>query len=152
MKEQKALTQLIRRVKGNSKASETLVLMGDANFNPSFGGGLTTPTIRIVNRLKRVFKVELIDEYNTSKLCSRCRHSLEGFSFPVVDGQNGSQGRIASYSVRHCKNQQCVRMVWDRDVNASINILMFGILGLKYHSSPGKFQGCRLAVLEPGNI
>ena len=32
-------------------------------------------------------------------------------------------GRDASYAVRLCKSPQCPRMVWNRDVNASINML-----------------------------
>ena len=55
-----------------------------------------------------------IDEANTSKRCSAWLQELKGFR------QNG---RFRTYDRRWCSNKACPRVAWDRDVNASINIL-----------------------------
>ena len=48
--------------------------------------------------------------------------------------------------VHPCINQQCERMIWDRDVNAAINILTLGILRLKCFNRPEEFSRMTVAV------
>lgn len=52
-----------------------------------------------------------------------------------------SAGRDASYAVRLCKNPQCPRMVWNRDVNASINMVQLMLAFAQGDDKPGPF--CR---------
>ena len=104
--------------------------------------------------VQRGVKVVLVDEYNTSKLCSACLSRLEGFPHRrrrdstgggeeavrrTTDNRRGKRGGSApsrqrrrrrylaqrgqTYERRWCRNEECPRVAWDRDVNASINIL-----------------------------
>ena len=41
-------------------------------------------------------------------------------------GQGGGR-RSESYTVRLCQNTECLRTVWNRDVNAAINMLSLAI-------------------------
>ena len=69
----------------------------------------------IKKKLSKKSKLIEQDEFRTSQVCCSCFQRMEGFKYAKAEKE--------SYSVRHCTNDQCNRMVWDRDTNASINIL-----------------------------
>ena len=99
--------------------------------------------------------VVVVDEYNTSKLCSACLTESEGFPAKnkskegdeqVAKSNKGKgkespmQGSLVIFSGvrkrpgylfislvdrRWCRNKDCLRVAWDRDMNASINTYGF---------------------------
>ena len=75
-------------------------------------------------------------EFRTSKLCSACHVEMRGAKL-----RDQGTGRIdENFHVRNCRNRQCARTFWDRDVNAAINI---GYLHLYQHVNgqvPQPFQ------------
>ncbi|CAM9738317.1 unnamed protein product [Laminaria digitata] len=54
-----------------------------------------------------------VNEYYTSKLCSKCKEVLE----PMLDEKNKP-----IHAVRRCQSTSCVWCLWNRDVNACRNI------------------------------
>lgn len=69
-----------------------------------------------VKRLKRALRangatVVMVDEFKTSKTCSRCFRTVENVSY------NG----VKCHQVVRCTNQAC-RAFWQRDFNAAMNI------------------------------
>ena len=49
-------------------------------------------------------------------------------------------GRDTSHAVRLCKSPQCPRMVWNRDVNASINMLHLLLAFAQGEDKPAHFR------------
>ncbi len=94
------------------------VLLGDARMAPNspMKGYRRVPNALLVKKLKenRNIHVYFIDEYLTTKLCSRCYKELV-----VSDSPH-------RYSVCH----NC-RSVWNRDINASNSIAKLGIQELR---------------------
>ena len=56
--------------------------------------------------------------------------------------------RQRDYKVRLCDNTECHRMMWNRDVNGSINILKLLLSWLRGDSKPAAFL--RAGNLDPG--
>ena len=73
-----------------------------------------------------------VDEFRTSKLCCACHGEMEGKML-----KTGKQ----SYKVRRCENSACHRTFWNRDVNASINILFKLLRFVQGEDEPAAF--CR---------
>ena len=123
-KKQKVREKIRKLIPDNS-----VIALGNARINPTFGHLPCVPT-RSLNKFiyagKRVFEV---CEFRTSQVCSKCVTYLED---PIVPRKNGDKQEINSYSTRRshrrcedfvrCPNNECSCMLWDRDVNASINI------------------------------
>ena len=63
-----------------------------------------------------------INEANTSALCSRCRRPLLHVN-PVRSSSAASRRLFPAYSIKQCKHCGVNGVYWNRDVNASINIL-----------------------------
>ena len=79
--------------------------------------------------IRHGISVVKIDEANTSKKCSACLRELKGFP---------QKGKVRTYDRRWCSNKACPRVAWDRDVNASINILRLlvdRLTGKRRHSA-----------------
>jgi transposase len=104
---QKALNKLCRVMAANSD----IVAIGDPKFSASSRGYAPAPTVAVVKELQRLCprKVVLIDEYNTSKLCSLCYSPLK---------QTKTEGRV-NWRVQRCNN---CGVYWNRDVNAARNM------------------------------
>ena len=110
---QKALDKLCRVIAANAD----IVAIGDPTFNPSSHYYTPTPTKAVVKALQDKYprKVVLIDEYNTSKLCSDCLNQLE-YTNMMVKTRNGQRKDIR---VQRCNN---CNKYWNRDVNAARNM------------------------------
>ena len=77
-------------------------------------------------------KVVLMDEYFTSQKCSRCLRQLSDLHRPKVDIST-HEWRYPPYTVKVCRHEACKHpaaneaafhwVYWNRDTNASINIL-----------------------------
>ena len=93
-----------------------VVAFGAGMFSSSSKGHCPGP-VKGVRRALRSRGVEVSDvnEDYTSQLCSTCHQKIE----PMY----GESGGEAIHSVRRCKSTNCPRTLWNRDVNAALNIL-----------------------------
>lgn len=78
------LHRLAREITGLKKEvpkhlQTIIIALGDAKFNPNspIKGHRSTPHAGLVRILQRYAMIVNIDEYRTSKLCSRCSSELE---------------------------------------------------------------------------
>ena len=107
-----------------------IIALGDASRSSTFGHLPSTPTSSLERLLKRRFRVYMVDEFRTSKLCAGCHKELGGAEY---DGKQ-------SYGVRRCFNNVCFRTFWDRDINGALNILKKYIRGTRGQGPPSEFS------------
>jgi hypothetical protein len=138
---QKAFDEVTRRIVGDVGREHTLVIYGDANIGSTFGGGRSTPTTTLHKRITQRCHVVRQDEFRTSKNCCSCYQQLHRVAYPrnKPDDEEGSHHFTYPHSVRRCTNNECYRMVWNRDVNAAINILSLWLLGYVGDPIPKRF-------------
>jgi hypothetical protein len=83
-----------------------------------------TPTRGLRARLAKKLKVVMVEEYNTTKLCSRCHG--ETVPDPVLKREvickDGSKRKDSVRGIRRCYSAKCGGRYWNRDLNAAINI------------------------------
>ena len=91
-----------------------IIAIGNPEFSSVSRGYAPTPAKTTVRKLQQLFpnKVKLIDEYNTSKLCSNCYLPLKFTKMKMPGGG-------PNYRVQRCN--RC-SMYWNRDVNAARNM------------------------------
>ena len=85
------------------------------NFVPTKGIGLR-------RLLEKHFKVYLVDESYTSKVCHECKHETEYFK-KVVDQPTFKLDKKFVHGLLVCQNKNCSKL-WNRDINGSTNILL----------------------------
>ena len=104
IRRQKAIEKIVARLRNGIK--NTVIVYGDGKFRGSHEF-----------RRKIGLRMTIVhqDEFRTSKLCCCCGHAMEG----LLDEMTGKR----SYKLRVCENNVCVCGIWDRDVNAAMNIL-----------------------------
>ena len=59
---------------------------------------------------------------------------------PFSAAEQGGGRRSESYAVRLCQNTECLRTVWNRDVNAAINMLNLAIAFAEGKVKPEAFR------------
>ncbi|KAK9386852.1 hypothetical protein V1515DRAFT_580550 [Lipomyces mesembrius] len=139
-REQKALHSICLRVKGNKRAKkeDVVVAHGDGRFGSTMGGKRAAPVKKLRKHLRRYATVVPVDEFRTSRVCSRhngehrertglgeeedegggARAPLELVHIRAQRDANGAAG-TSLHSVLYC--HKC-HTVWNRDVNAARNI------------------------------
>jgi hypothetical protein len=127
IKRKKAMAKKVQSIAGKVKKT-TAIAIGNPTFNHASKPYASAPTIGIVKALRRHHRVFLIDEYNTSKLCSKCHSQVES----TTSKYNGELKE--NYRVQICKNLPCIRTpeigspargcYWNRDVNAARNMII----------------------------
>jgi transposase len=116
--QQKKIIEICKMLSGKTRPEqERNVIVGWGNWsNPNnsiIRGHKRGPVKRIVKELRRWCRVETIDEYNTSKKCSKCYNDTEKMKYPEIGTVN---------DVLRCKNEKC-RTYFDRDINGARNML-----------------------------
>ncbi len=108
---QKLLHDVCKKIRKNGK--RTVVFFGAAKFATSSRGHMASPRALILRALSRFpgVAVILVDEFRTSKICSKCRTLMDGPS------------PFDSWRLKTCPH---CRIVWNRDVNAARNMLYIG--------------------------
>ena len=145
---QKLLTKL------GLEKENTLLVIGDGKFNHASSGHHATPTgMRLHTQLQKLYgkeNVRWVDEFRTSKCCSLCGGDTAGME-AVETKRDKATGEMVSkkvnsvWGLRACWNEHCSKshpvctlknierskprefLVWDRDVNACLN--MFRLCG-----------------------
>ena len=134
MRKQASMESMVAAIAGTTRHDEqrnVLVAYGNAAMHAVKG---TKPVVQKGLRQKlrgRCMFVD-VDEFRTSKLCCACHGEMEGKML-----KTGKR----SYKVRRCENSACHRTFWNRDVNASINILFKLLRFVQGEDEPAAF--CR---------
>jgi hypothetical protein len=115
IRRQKAYEKLVKDLTAGGDPKKTLIVWGDARFPSNGRGSPSVPTSTLRRKVGARVRTLDQDEYRTSKL-SCCCHTEMGSH---KDPQTGK----SSWKLRICKNNECHRRVWDRNVSAAINIL-----------------------------
>ena len=100
------------------------------------------PVKKLEQELRKHGIVYSVDEYCTSKKCSRCKSDLYN-ERKIVNGKDGRRYDVKVHSVLHCHNSACKSMTVDRDNNASENILNLLLTAARRKPRPPCF--CRSA-------
>ena len=116
--QQKKIVEICKMLSGKVRPEEERnVIVGWGNWsNPNnsiIKGHKRGPVKRIVKELRKWCRVETIDEFNTSKKCSKCLSDTEKMKYPEMRTVN---------VVLRCKNEKC-RTYFDRDINGARNML-----------------------------
>ena len=148
------LAKICERISGVSKATKNVkTLVGFGDYSQQHGlvkSHPTTPILRLKRELHRYCKVVDIDEYKTSKTCCSCNKEIELYNNRIQRKKNGvleTKAKMSNiHSVIRCKNNECKLCCWDRDINASKNIL--GLLLCQYRGEerPVCFKPEKIAV------
>ncbi len=137
-----ALCQSIVRLgDGSRPTSKRDVVVGYGDWGKGKGcaagvkGVPCGPFRKLRHALERYATVYDVDEAYTSKVCSCCgMHTLRNMRNKFRDEE-----RRKVHGVLHCWNSECPRNTWDRDVNASRNILEVLSAFLQGRKRPIKF-------------
>jgi len=129
IKKQKTYEEIIKRI---TQGKKTLIAYGDASFPNNGKGTETTPTSTLRKKLSHRCKIVDYDEFRTSMNCCSCFQPMKGYKI--------EEGEPRSITVRHCQNNQCDHIVWNRDTNASINILRLYWTQAMGNKRPIEFQ------------
>lgn len=122
----KAMYQVAKRIIGNHK--NPLIGLGDWSQQDGFlKGSPKAPVKKLKAVLQTIAKVVDIDEYCTSKTCSKCHAKVENVRYDILkktnkkDGEAEEKHNVKCHEVVRCTNNECT-MYWQRDKNASKNI------------------------------
>lgn len=109
-----------------------IIAYGDAVFSHSMRGNAPVPTKTLKNTLARHLTLIPTSEYRTSQICSHlCTDEYEKMTNAIEQDTND---RI--YAVKFCNN---CRTFWNRDVNASRNILYRNVHQATFHCDDQRF-------------
>lgn len=109
---QKAMEDVVSRICGTKKKDEqkkVVIAYGDGDKNGTLRGTAPIMSTKLFKKVSQSCCVVVINEFRTSKLCSCCHQPMDQFQ--------------KQFRMKRCNNSDCIRSVWDRDVNASVNIL-----------------------------
>jgi hypothetical protein len=139
--QQKKIVEICKMLSGKTRPEqERNVIIGWGNWsNPNnsiIRGHKRGPVKRIVKELKRWCRVETIDEYNTSKKCSKCYNDTGKMKYSSPEGMRTVN------DVLRCKNEMC-RTYFDRDINGARNMLKKLKIKLGIEDGVGELLKCR---------
>jgi hypothetical protein len=113
----KALDRFFNRMEGSVKP---LICFGSSKFKSNGKGELSAPTTSIFKACERRFKVELIYEFRTTKVCVNCDCVLQPVR--IYSKKLGKYKEIRG--LRRCSSSVCSQTSYkNRDLNAALNIL-----------------------------
>jgi len=146
VKKQEAIEVMISEITGQTdhKLQKNVVIgFGDASIGQTRGcAPVGNKKLRETLR-HRACMID-IDEGRSSMLCCCCFNALVG----LLDTLTGKR----SYSVRHCQNNDCLRELFDRDINAAINILFKLLWLIRYETLPNVFERKKCKAVPGYNL
>jgi hypothetical protein len=126
---QKSESKMIKNLQNKyGKPEECLLVVGDWSKEDNMKGKETV----ISKKIKKIFtqhkyKIYLIDEFRTSKLCHKCSCECENFLYRESkkpkdkDKKTGKQIIKQVWGLKKCSNPKC-EMIHNRDKNACLNM------------------------------
>jgi hypothetical protein len=111
-KQQKAMEDVVAKIAGTKNKEEqkkVIIAYGDGDKNGTLRGTAPMMSTKLFKKVSENCRVVVTNEFRTSKLCSCCHDTLSQFR--------------KQFRMKRCLQNDCIRTVWDRDINASINIL-----------------------------
>jgi hypothetical protein len=94
--------------------------MDQPKFSPNGKNELSAPTTSIYKACEKRFKVELVDEFRTTKVCENCDKALS----PVLIYSKKIEKMKEIRGLRRCGSSECSQTSYkNRDLNAALNIL-----------------------------
>ena len=132
-KKDKCLDTLCKNITGGIRG--TLVAFGGASSCSTGCGYAPVPQKRLRARLEKIHgaRVSIIGECYTSQRCSQCKHFLSKF---IV----GQDDIWALKRCTHCKSSRGTDLIWNRDRNASLNIMSIYMHLARTGTRPMEFQ------------
>ena len=125
IRKQKTFHQLVNRI-----TNEKITVVGYGNGGSNGVGikGASMPIKTFRRHLEQDKKAIVvgIDESYTTKMCFQCQEETDVVKhWKEKEKKDGTKKLvlIETYGLRRCKNNEC-RITWDRDINASQNILL----------------------------
>lgn len=116
---ERVLDALVQRITKGRR--NVVIAFGSANVGSCVKGNPPIGAKAFRRHCQKRCKVVLIDEYLTSKVCSKCnKRTLKQMQGNIYDDKTEEWHRKAIWAVQVC--QDCA-VVWNRDVNASRNML-----------------------------
>jgi hypothetical protein len=143
---QKSQSKLINRMK--EKFGEELIIgFGSWNQSQQMKGSIPTPCKGLKRMLEKHFKVLIVDEYKTSKMCSFC---LEGETSYCIKRENPKpyrEGIIDVHGLLTCKkcSESGKKDRVNRDLNGSRNILYIMKEWIEKRERPEIFKRSRIS-------
>ncbi|KAJ2486969.1 hypothetical protein IWW37_005423 [Coemansia sp. RSA 2050] len=140
-RQQRAIVQICRSLTEGLDHKKTTICVGNAIFNSSSRGRITSPSMSgLVDFLRQDgWYAIMVWEFNTSQACSRCCLELQPGELPYklcdvgspVDGHAFYHKPGNSHFVKRCTG---CWTIWNRDVNAALKIAYLGML--QYYRPP----------------
>ena len=135
VREQRAMEDVVARITGTRDKAEqrkVIVAYGDGDKQGTLRGTSPLMSTKLFKKVSQSACVVVTNEFKTTLLCSCCRKGM-------TQWQN-------QFRMKCCTNSNCIRTVWDRDINASINILYLFLAACLSESGkyrPEEFSRCR---------
>ena len=122
---------------GRERGTDVVIGYGDWSKGDGIKGQPCGPYVKLKNELRKYATIVDVDEYRTSKTCSQCHnHTLKNMRSLRLDKKTWKESVVKVHGVLHCSNSDCKGKTWDRDVNASRNILLLTMLQLRKWRRP----------------
>lgn len=123
---QKSEQQLIKNIEQKFGPRDQIALaIGNWSRKSQMRGCAPSPVVGITILLRKHFQVQIVDEYKTTKTCSKCGGEMKADptrARTYFDTQKGVSRLRENRSLRRCQNESCGAL-FSRDYNAAINIL-----------------------------
>ena len=129
------MEDVVARITGTRDKAEqkkVIVAYGDGDKQGTLRGTSPLMSTKLFKKVSQSACIVVTNEFKTSLLCSCCRRDM-------TQWQN-------QFRMKCCTNSNCIRTVWDRDINASINILYLFLAACLSESGkyrPEEFSRCR---------
>ena len=129
-KKQKALVKIGKKLLGGTPGDHVVVGYGDWSQQDGFGRGHQKAPVKMFRKAlaRQVRAVVDVDEYHTSKMCSKCgmagrgEQKLAKALLPFKKNRHEAVRNTECYHVLRCKHSAC-KTLWQRDQNAARNIM-----------------------------
>jgi hypothetical protein len=139
MDNKRTVNQFCKEIVEYCIPEQTIVCFGDASFRHNSAGYASSPKqAQFVKELRKMnVKVHMTNEYNSSQVCSRCMKEKRLIGCETA--------RKNKHFVRRCTEKSC-RMIWNRDVNAAINMVTIGKIEIMSGDRPALFKTSLIKV------
>ena len=124
------MVKIGKKLMGGTPGDQVVVGYGDWSQQDGFGRGHQKAPVKMFRKAlaRQVRAVVDVDEYHTSKMCSKCgmagrgEQKLAKALLPFKESRHEAVRNTECYHVLRCKHSAC-KTLWQRDQNAARNIM-----------------------------